>query len=92
MNLEQMETTATYYHRKVIVNDVYWKDKFLMAKIWIPYEDPFPNGEYNAEVLVENLSNIRYGECDSDALDTYECDNCRIRRIIEDEDPERIPF
>ena len=92
MDLEQAETTAIYYNRKVVVSEVHWEGEFLMAKVWIPYEVPFPNGEYEAIVLAENLSDIRYGECDSGVFDSYECDNCKIKRILGDDEPERIPF
>lgn len=82
-------TTANYNNQRVVVGDI-WKvvdTQGITQKHAMIYSYNFITG---IVVDLDELSDIHIGECECDDMQGYICDNCMMKRIIEETD--KIPF
>jgi len=82
-------TTANYNNQRVVVGDI-WKVIDTQGKTQkqaMVYSYNFITG---IVVNLNQLTDINYGECECDDTQDYICENCMMRRIVEETD--KIPF
>jgi hypothetical protein len=81
-------TTANYNNQRVVVG--IWKvvdTQGITQKHAMVYSYNFITG---VVVNLNQLTDINYGECECDDMKDYICENCMMRRIVEETD--KIPF
>ena len=78
IQVDAIETTAKYLEYKVCVTEVSDNVDFPIANVF-SLGEPFPNGKYDTDVLVELLRNVELGECTCNPAGGDACLSCRIK-------------
>jgi len=81
VGIDKIETTARYAGYEVCIIDVNEYQDFPIANVF-SLGEPFPNGKYDTDVLVELLRNVELGKCTCNPAGGDACLSCRIKDIL----------
>jgi len=81
IQVDAIETTAWYLGYQVCITEVYEDQDFPTANVF-SLNGEFPNGKHDTNVLIEQLRDIKLGECTCNPAGGDACLSCRIKDIL----------